>query len=108
VVTARSLGIGTDYARYLDGRTQLPERGDYYLGTDGLPAEAPGRWMMLAQTQGMLGIDPEATLVPEHFRRLVAGRHPVEDRFVRGPGKARTVGSVGPGGSMWCSRRPRV
>jgi len=54
VVTARSLGIGTDYARYLEGRAQLPERGDYYLGADGLPAEAPGRWVMLPETQRLL------------------------------------------------------
>jgi len=99
VVTARSLGIGTDYARYLEGRAQLPERGDYYLGPDGLPAEAPGRWVMLPETQGLLGIDADAGLVGEQFRRLVAGRHPVEDRFVRGVGVDRE-GRVGRAGGI--------
>lgn len=99
MVTARSLGIGTDYARYLEGRAKLPERGDYYLGADGLPAEAPGRWVMLPETQRLLGIDADAGLVGEQFRRLVAGRHPVEDRFLRGVGVDRD-GRVGRAGGI--------
>jgi hypothetical protein len=36
---------GGGYARYLEGKTVAPERGDYYLTPNGEPAQAPGRWL---------------------------------------------------------------
>jgi len=46
-----------------------------------------------------LGIDADAGLVGEQFRRLVAGRDPVEDRFLRGVGVDRD-GRVGRAGGI--------
>ena len=45
VVTASSIGAakGGGYARYLEGKTVQPERGDYYLTPGGEPAQGPGR-----------------------------------------------------------------
>ena len=34
---------GGGYARYLEGKTVAPERGDYYLTPDGEMTQAPGR-----------------------------------------------------------------
>lgn len=47
MMTAASIGAASarGYGDYLESRTAAPERGDYYLGTDGAPAEAPGRWL---------------------------------------------------------------
>jgi hypothetical protein len=36
-------GGGAACAAYLEGRSQAPEQGDYYL-KDGERVEAPGRW----------------------------------------------------------------
>ena len=46
------------YARYLEGKTVAPERGDYYLTPDGELTEAPGRWLSDPETLERLGIDP--------------------------------------------------
>ena len=45
MMTAKSIGaaLANGYADYLESRTVAPEQGDYYLGRDGAPAEAPGR-----------------------------------------------------------------
>jgi hypothetical protein len=45
MMTAGSISSDSSaaYAEYLDAKARAPERGDYYLGRDGLPAEAPGR-----------------------------------------------------------------
>ncbi|MGH2911637.1 MAG: hypothetical protein ACRDJ3_04085 [Solirubrobacteraceae bacterium] len=45
------------YARYLEGKTVAPERGDYYLSPDGELTEAPGRWLSDPETLGRLGIE---------------------------------------------------
>ncbi len=58
-MTASSIGAakGGGYARYLEGKTVQPERGDYYLTPGGEPAQAPGRWLASADTLAQLGID---------------------------------------------------
>jgi hypothetical protein len=58
VMTAASIGAsrGGGYARYLEGKTVEPERGDYYLTPDGEMAQAPGRWLADQETLGRLGI----------------------------------------------------
>ena len=45
MMTAASIGAGKGggYARYLEGKTVAPERGDYYLTPDGEMTQAPGR-----------------------------------------------------------------
>jgi hypothetical protein len=59
VMSAASIGAakGGGYARYLEGKTVEPERGDYYLTLDGEPVQAPGRWLMSQGTRERLGID---------------------------------------------------
>ena len=56
-MTASSIGSGAggDYARYLEGKTIAPERGDYYLTPDGDLTEAPGRWLSGADTLERFG-----------------------------------------------------
>src|ERR1700722_5901529 len=58
VMTAASIGgsRGGGYARYLEGKTVKPERGDYYLTPDGEMTQAPGRWLADGETLGRLGI----------------------------------------------------
>ena len=51
---------GGDYARYLEGKTIAPERGDYYLTPDGELTEAPGRWLADPETLERLGIQADA------------------------------------------------
>src|ERR1700720_3260199 len=57
VMTAASIGAakGRGYARYLEGKTVTPERGDYYLTPDGEMAQAPGRWLANDETLAALG-----------------------------------------------------
>jgi hypothetical protein len=57
VMTAASIGAsrGGGYARYLEGKTVEPERGDYYLTPDGEMAQAPGRWLADEETLDRLG-----------------------------------------------------
>ena len=57
-MTASSIGAakGGGYARYLEGKTVEPERGDYYLKPGGEPTQAPGRWLADAETLARLGI----------------------------------------------------
>jgi hypothetical protein len=58
VMTAASIGAsrGGGYARYLEGKTVVPERGDYYLTPDGEMVQAPGRWLSDPETLSRLGI----------------------------------------------------
>ncbi len=63
------------YADYLESRTAIPDRGGYYLGADGAPAESPGRWMASAAALARLGIEP-GEVDPGDLRALMAGRAP--------------------------------
>ncbi|MFI4977512.1 MAG: hypothetical protein ACHQC8_02370 [Solirubrobacterales bacterium] len=47
VMTAASIGAsrGSEYARYLEGKTVVPERGDCYLTPDGEMTQASGQWL---------------------------------------------------------------
>ncbi len=58
-MTTFSIGAakGGGYARYLEGKTIEPERGDYYLAPGGEPAQAQGRWLALTDTLARLGIE---------------------------------------------------
>lgn len=85
---------GGDYAGYLHGRTLAPEQGDYYLGTDGLPAEAPGRWIGEVDALRRVGLAP-GTVAPDDLRALMAGHRPgAPTEFLRaaGPDGARAGG----------------
>ena len=87
VVTASSIGAakGGGYARYLEGKTVAPERGDYYLTPGGEPAQAPGRWLASADTLAQLGIDGRVVDGPD-FISLMEGRHPSSGRWLRQAG----------------------
>lgn len=69
IPASRSAG----YADYLDGKTLAPARGDYYLGRDGLPAEAPGRWLVDRQARVRVGV--QGATVGD-LRALMEGRRP--------------------------------
>ncbi len=85
---------GGDYARYLDGKTIAPERGDYYLTPDGELTQAPGRWLADPQTLERLGIQADAPMSGEDFVALMEGRHPQTGRWLR---RAGADGSRGGG-----------
>jgi conjugative relaxase-like TrwC/TraI family protein len=87
VVTASSIGAakGGGYARYLEGKTVQPERGDYYLTPGGEPAQAPGRWLASAGTLAQLGIESSVVDGPD-FIALMEGRHPRSERWLRQAG----------------------
>ena len=82
MMTAGSISSDSSstYAEYLDAKARAPERGDYYLGRDGLPAEAPGRWHAPAAALTALGIDPEAPVQREALEALMEGRAPSSTR----------------------------
>ncbi|MDW5595105.1 MobF family relaxase [Conexibacter stalactiti] len=95
-MTAASIpaATGGDYAGYLDGKTMVPEQGDYYLGRDGLPAEAPGRWIGNADALTRVGITPGPAHADD-LRALMAGHRPGQpDEFLRaaGPDGSRAAG----------------
>ena len=52
VMTAASIGAGKagGYARYLEGKTMVPDRGDYYLHPSGEPTQTAGRWLSSPDT----------------------------------------------------------
>ncbi len=77
---------GGDYARYLEGKTVAPERGDYYLTPDGELAQAPGRWLADPQTLEQLGVRPDGPADGEAFVSLMEGRHPQTGRWLRRAG----------------------
>jgi conjugative relaxase-like TrwC/TraI family protein len=87
-MSASSIGAGkaAGYARYLEGKTVAPERGDYYLTPDGQLTEAPGRWLSDRETLERLGIDPDAPLDGRQFTALMQGRHPGTGRWLRPAG----------------------
>ena len=85
---------GGDYARYLEGKTVAPERGDYYLTPDGELTQAPGRWLADPQTLERLGIQADAPMSGEDFVALMEGRHPQTGRWLR---RAGADGSRGGG-----------
>jgi conjugative relaxase-like TrwC/TraI family protein len=95
VVTASSIGAakGGGYARYLEGKTVQPERGDYYLTPGGEPAQAPGRWLASADTLAQLGIEGRVVDRPD-FIALMEGRHPRDGGWLR---RAGAYGSRGGG-----------
>lgn len=71
VMTAASIGAakGGGYARYLEGKTVTPERGDYYLMPDGEMTQAPGRWLANDDTLAALGIQPGEPVQGADFMR---------------------------------------
>jgi len=87
-MTAASIpaASGSDYAGYLHRRTIGPEQGDYYLGRDGLPAEAPGRWIGEADALARVGLAP-GQVRPDDLRALMAGQRPGRpEEFLRAAG----------------------
>jgi conjugative relaxase-like TrwC/TraI family protein len=95
-MTASSIAAGKagGYARYLEGRTVAPERGDYYLTPDGELTEAPGRWLSDPETLARLGIDPDAPVAGADFIALMEGRDPGTGAWLR---RAGADGSRGGG-----------
>ncbi len=87
VMTAASIaaGKGGGYARYLEGKTIQPERGDYYLTPEGEPTQAPGRWLTTPDTLARLGIEG-ATVEGREFIALMEGRHPRTGEWLRREG----------------------
>lgn len=79
-------GRAGGYARYLDGKTVAPERGDYYLSPDGELTQAPGRWLSDPETLQRLGIDGNAPVVGEDFVALMEGRDPQTGGWLRPEG----------------------
>jgi conjugative relaxase-like TrwC/TraI family protein len=96
VMTASSIAAGKagGYARYLEGKTIAPERGDYYLTPDGELTEAPGRWLSDPETLARLGIDPDAPVAGADFIALMEGRDPGTGAWLR---RAGADGSRGGG-----------
>jgi conjugative relaxase-like TrwC/TraI family protein len=86
-MTAASIaaGKGGGYARYLEGKTIEPERGDYYLSPEGEPTQAPGRWLATPDTLARLGIEGATVEGPE-FIALMEGRHPRTGGWLRPEG----------------------
>jgi conjugative relaxase-like TrwC/TraI family protein len=84
MVTASSIGAakGGGYARYLEGKTVAPERGDYYLTPTGEPAQAPGRWVASRDTLARLGIEG-SRVEGRDFIALMEGRHPRDGGWLR-------------------------
>jgi conjugative relaxase-like TrwC/TraI family protein len=87
-MTAASIGAsqGGGYARYLEGKTVAPERGDYYLTPDGEMAQAPGRWLADEETLERLGIQADGPFDGADFIALMEGRHPGTGRWLRPEG----------------------
>jgi conjugative relaxase-like TrwC/TraI family protein len=88
MVSAASIGAaqGGGYARYLEGKTVEPERGDYYLTPTGEPAQAPGRWLAADETLELLGIAVGEPVRARDFVALMEGRHPHTGGWLRPEG----------------------
>jgi conjugative relaxase-like TrwC/TraI family protein len=88
MMTASSIPAdrGGGYARYLEGKTVAPERGDYYLTPDGEMTQAPGRWLAQPDTLERLGVKPDEPVAGEDFVALMEGRHPGTGRWLRPTG----------------------
>jgi len=93
MMTAASIGASSarGYADYLESRTVAPEQGDYYLGRDGAPAEAPGRWLTDPAALARIGVAP-GTVEPDELRALMEGRRP-------GAGEPVWLRAAGPDGT---------
>ena len=98
MMSASSIGAGRGggYARYLEGKTVAPERGDYYLIPVASWRRRPATGFRRRETLARLGVDPGVPVDGGDFIALMEGRHP-------GPGggcarPART--GLGAGGSM--------
>lgn len=78
MMTAQSIPASSagGYAAYLESRTVAPEQGDYYLGTDGAPAEALGRWITEPTALQALGVTNTDEVTPKDLRALMEGRRP--------------------------------
>jgi len=100
MMTASSIPASSaaGYASYLEGQTVAPDQGDYYLGPDGSPAEAPGRWLTGEDALRRLGIVEAGAVAGDDLRALMAGRAPgsqaEEERWIRqaGPDGTRAGG----------------
>ncbi|HEY8304408.1 MAG TPA: MobF family relaxase, partial [Solirubrobacteraceae bacterium] len=79
-------GRAGGYARYLEGKTVAPERGDYYLSPDGELTEAPGRWLADPETLQRLGIQEGEPTRGEDFVALMEGRDPQTGSWLRPEG----------------------
>ncbi|HSZ69530.1 MAG TPA: MobF family relaxase [Solirubrobacteraceae bacterium] len=77
---------GGAYARYLEGKTIAPERGDYYLTPDGEMTQAARRWLADPATLERLGVRPGGSADGEDFVSLMEGRHPQTGRWLRRAG----------------------
>src|ERR1700684_2557526 len=88
VMTAASIPAarGGDYARYLEGKTVAPERGDSYLTPDGELTQADGQWLADPQTLERLGVQTDRPADGEDFVSLMEGRHPQSGRWLRRAG----------------------
>jgi conjugative relaxase-like TrwC/TraI family protein len=86
-MTAASIGAAKagGYARYLESKTVVPERGDYYLTPDGEMAQAPGQWLVSPETLARLGIEGRA-VEGRDFIALMEGRHPRTGGWLRPEG----------------------
>ncbi|MHB1467811.1 MAG: MobF family relaxase [Solirubrobacteraceae bacterium] len=85
-MSAASIGAGKGgYARYLEGKTRIPERGDYYLTPEGEPVQALGRWLASPQTLAQLGIEGRR-IEGREFVALMEGRHPRSGGWLRRAG----------------------
>src|SRR4029077_11277912 len=87
VMTAASIGAAKagGYARYLESKTVVPDRGDYYLSCEGEPTQAPGRCLVSPDTLARLGIEGSG-VQGEDFIALMEGRHPRSGAWLRPEG----------------------
>ena len=94
MMSAASIGSGKagGYARYLEGKTVTPQRGDYYLRPDGSVREAPGNWLSDAETLAELGVSGAGPLEGPAFVAVMQGRDPQTGRWLRRSGADRTRG----------------
>jgi conjugative relaxase-like TrwC/TraI family protein len=97
MMTAASIGAGqaAGYAAYLESRTVVPSRGDYYLSAEGEPTEAQGVWHVLDETRERLGLEVGEAVRAEQLVALMEGRHPVSGEFIRRAGSdGRRAGGI--------------
>ena len=71
------------YATYLEGRSQAPEAGDYYLSEGGERVEAPGRWVLGPRGVEALGVDATRAVEAQAFRAVMHVEHPVSGELLR-------------------------
>ena len=88
MLTVASIPAATaaGYADYLQSRTVTPEQGDYYLGADGAPAEAPGRWLTPPEVLAQIGVYGPPEVAGDDLRALMAGRAPGSGAWLRPAG----------------------